>query len=87
MQSVFISEFANKPHFSSVMADAINRGETIRFLKTIKKNQSVEVKVYFSATKIFLVYMENRQQQRVIVRERSPMTSLLGEATRLTEVH
>ena len=87
MQSVFISEFAKKPHFSSVMADAINKGETIRFLKTIKKNQNVDVKVYFSATKIFLVYMENRQQQRVEVRERGPMTSLLGEATRLAEVH
>lgn len=87
MQSVFIREFANTPHFSRVMANSINKGEKVRFLKSIKKNEREDVKVYFTSTKIFLIHMEGRQQKRVVVRERGPMTSLIAEATRLSEVH
>lgn len=85
IQSTLIRN-VEKPHFSLVMADEVRSGEKIHFLKAIKKSVTEEVKVFFSATRIFMVHMKDNEQQNVEVRARTLRVSPLGEAYRLAEV-
>lgn len=65
-------------HFSHLMSDLADVGESIQFFKAIKKNKREETKVYFTASKIFLVKMKDNQQIGFEVRDRPIMPSLIG---------
>ena len=87
MQSTFFKTYENKPFFPMILADEKSPNDKVFFLRTITKSADVEVKVYFTSAKIFLVHMKANEQQKVEVRLRAPLNSLIGEMSRLEEVH
>jgi hypothetical protein len=87
MQSTIFKTYEDKPFFPMILADEKSPEDKVFFLKTIKKSKDVEVKVYFTSAKIFLVHMKDNSQQKVEVRLRTPLHSLIGETSRLEEMH
>lgn len=87
MQSTHYKSVADTPFFPLLLAEEKSKDEKVVFLKTMKKSKHEEVKVYFTPSKIFLVHMKDNHQQRVEIRLRTPLTSLLGETTRLVGEH
>jgi len=87
MQSTIFKTYEDKPFFPMILADEKSPNDKIFFLKTIKKSSDAEVKVYFTSAKIFLVHMKDNAQVKVEVKLRTPLHSLIGETSRLEEMH
>jgi hypothetical protein len=86
MQSTHFKTVAEKPFFPMVLAEESSEKDPVHFFRSRKKHYGVEIKVYFTFAKIFLIYMKDRRQQKVEVRLRTPQTSLIGEVERLMEM-